>query len=126
MTTSRQVINPPNPTGKGGFQERPQDRNPGHWKPQDSISFQYNKLIRMSPEDLKQFQPETVAQKIALKRIEASFDSLKDTQEITDRIEGKAPQSLDLTTNGKEINNSELSDEELNARIRRYIEARAS
>lgn len=95
-----------NPTGKGGFQERPQDRSDGRWKAEDSISFQYNKLMRMSPEQLIEFKPETVAQDIAKSRIQAARDKkfgLADTKEISDRTEGKAPQSIDVTSGGEKI-----------------------
>lgn len=93
-----QVINP---TGKGGFQERPGDRSNGTWDSTQSISFQYNKIMRLSPSELSTFKPETVAQEIALARLRASRDikfGLADTKEITDRTEGKAAQAIDLTS----------------------------
>ena len=104
--TSRQVRDMNrNPTGKGGFQERPQDRSSGHWNKDESISFQYNKLLRMPPEQFDAYVPETVAQQIAYKRLKAARTSegLPDTKEITDRTEGKAPQSIDMTSNGETI-----------------------
>ena len=103
MATSKQVKTPPNPTGKGGFQERPQDRNSGHWKSEESISFQYNKLMRLSPDEFKDYVPKTIAQKIAYKRLNIAITEagLMDTKEITDRTEGKAAQSIDLTTGGE-------------------------
>ncbi len=103
--TSNQVHKAPNPTGKGGFQERPQDRNPGHWKSEDSISFQYNKLIRLPFAELASYEPETVAQKIALQRIKAAItgEGLNDTKEITDRTEGKALQVTDVTSGGEKL-----------------------
>lgn len=90
-----------NPTGKGGFQERPQDRSDGRWDKESSISYQYQKLMRLSPKDLATFKPETVAQEIALARIKAAKrqdSGLPDTKEISDRTEGKAPQAIDLTS----------------------------
>jgi len=118
MGTTKQVnSNAPNPTGKGGFQERPQDRNNGRWNKDESISYQYNKLLRMSPGQLFSFQPETVAQQIAHQRLmnAMSEDGLNDTKEVTDRTEGKAPQSIDVTTDGDKITDpySALSVEEL-------------
>lgn len=89
-----------NPKGKGGFQERPEDRSDGRWSKEDSISYQYNKLMRLPFKELANFEPETVAQKIALQRVRTAItnDGLHDTKEITDRTEGKAPQAIDLTS----------------------------
>lgn len=123
MTTTKQVRDYiPNPTGKGGFQERPQDRSDGRWNKDESISFQYNRLIRMSPEELESYVPETVAQKIAKQRVlemlednnETRGGALMVTKEVTDRIEGKAPQSIDMTSKGESINQyAALTTEEL-------------
>jgi len=107
MSTKQDNMNR-NPTGKGGFQERPKDRNNGRWNKDDSISYQYNKLLRMSPEEFEEFVPITMAQKIALQRINNATltDGLNDTKEITDRTEGKAQQSIDMTSNGETIGKS--------------------
>jgi hypothetical protein len=110
MTT--QQATPPkdmnrNPEGKGGFADNPQNRNPGGWDKTQSISYQYNRLMRMNPAELEAFVPETVAQEIALVRLQAARDikfGLPDTKEITDRVEGKAPQSIDVTTGGDKLN----------------------
>lgn len=87
-----------NPTGKGGFADNPENRSDGRWSKEGSISYQYNKLMRMSPTELSGFTPETIAEKIALKRIRIAMTSagLYDTKEITDRTEGKAPQFIGI------------------------------
>lgn len=116
MKTRDQVSSAPNPTGKGGFADNPQNRNKGTWDSTQSISFQYNKLMRLSPTELEEFEPQTVAQQIALQRLKmaAKADGLNDTKEITDRTEGKAPQSIDMTTKGESINPiAQLTVEEL-------------
>lgn len=105
MTTTQQV---PNPTGKGGFGDNPQNISPGGWKKENTISYQYNRFLNMTPEQLRAYGdvPEserTVAMDIAYQRVVASRKSLPDVKEITDRTEGKAPQSIDMTTNGKDI-----------------------
>lgn len=94
-----------NPTGKGGFRDNPQNIGTGSWKKEDSIGYQYNKIIRLPFKELKNFQPETVAQKIAYQRVTAAISDqgLQDTKEITDRTEGKAPQSIDVTSDGNEL-----------------------
>lgn len=118
--TSNQDMNR-NPDGKGGFGDNPQNRSNGRWKKEDSISYNYNLFLSMSEEDFALFQPKTKAQKIAYKRIKEAEKStgLRDTQEITDRTEGKAPQSIDHTTNGESINPyTALSTEELRKLIK--------
>lgn len=105
MKTTEQVKTPPNPTGKGGFKDNPQNRSPGGWDKTQSISYQYNFLMRLPYDELKNFKPETVAQKIALQRVKNAITNqgLYDTKEITDRTEGKAPQSMDVTTAGNPL-----------------------
>ena len=103
------TVTPPekrNPTGKGGFADNPQNRSDGRWDKTGSISYQYNKLIRLSAKELDDFEPETVAQQIALARVRSAKDmkyGLPDAKELADRTEGKAPQSIDMTSNGETI-----------------------
>jgi len=107
MRTTKQVNKKvPNPTGKGGFQERPEDRSDGRWKKEESIPYLYNKLGRMSPEELSEYIPNTIFEKIALSRLNSASDlekGLPDAKEITDRTEGKAAQSIDVTSKGNMI-----------------------
>jgi hypothetical protein len=95
-----------NPTGKGGFRDNPQNIYPGGWKKEESIGYQYQRIIRMSPEERKKFTPETTAQEIALKQVKEALNNngLPSAKEITDRTEGKAPQSIDVTTGGEKLN----------------------
>ena len=108
-TETTQEVTPPqqrNPTGKGGFGDNPQNRNPGGWDKTGSISYQYNLLMRLTPEELKEYEPKTVAQEIALARIKAAKNGdkgLNDTKEVTDRTEGRAPQSVDITSGGERL-----------------------
>ncbi len=123
--TSKQVIKKiPNPTGKGGFQERPQDRNPGHWKPENTISYQYNRFMNMSPDELVEWSEtpnseRTVAMDLAYGRVLVAHKSLPDIKEITDRTEGKAPQAIDLTSNGETIGGIDATRAEELLRARR-------
>jgi len=98
MTTKQDKDMNRNPEGKGGFQDRPEDRSNGRWDKADSISYQYNKLLRMSDKEFEDFVPETIAQRVALVRLNNSIkaDGLADTKEVTDRTEGKAPQFIGL------------------------------
>lgn len=93
----------PNPTGKGGFGDNPQNRNPGGWDKTGSISYQYNRLIRMTDAELKEFKNRmdrgecTQAEKIGYQRVKDANKDLQTTKEITDRTEGKAPQAIEFT-----------------------------
>lgn len=98
-TTDQVSVTPPtqrNPTGKGGFGDNPQNRNPGGWDRTQSISYQYNRIGRMSDEELNAFVPENQFQQIALQRVKSAKGKLglNDAKEITDRTEGKAPQFI--------------------------------
>lgn len=83
-----------------GFDKYPENRNPGGWKKEDSISYQYNKLIRLTEKQLLSWledNPEdkrTVAQMIALAAVKKARKQLDYLKEITDRTEGKAPQTV--------------------------------
>lgn len=90
-----------NPTGKGGFKERPQDMNTsGRWKAEDSISFQYHLLMHLSLKEFEEWldkHPEeerTMAQQLAYNAVVAAKVDFKYLVEVTDRTEGKAPQSI--------------------------------
>ena len=88
-----------NPTGKGGFGERPQDRNSGgRPKNQDSITAQYRIMMNYTQAEidelLKKQKELTMAQRIALARVKDALRSndnrgLYNTIEITDRTDGR-------------------------------------
>lgn len=89
-----------NPEGKGGFQDNPDLRSDGRWSKDTSITYWYNKLGRMTDKEREAFKPETDFQRIALKRIAMALGddelALKATKEITDRVEGKPKQDIDM------------------------------
>lgn len=99
------IIGGPPPAG---FNKHPENISPGGWKKENTISYQYNRFLNMTPEQLKEFantsdKERTVAMDIAYSRVLASRKSLMDTKEITDRTEGKAPQSIDVTSGGEAL-----------------------
>lgn len=110
--TTQQETTPPekrNPTGKGGFADNPQNRNPGGWKKDQSISYQYNFLIRLKVDEFREWlqqHPEsdrTMAQELAYQAVLKARKELNYLREITDRIEGKPNQQTDITSGGKPI-----------------------
>jgi hypothetical protein len=101
-STTQQV---PNPTGKGGFGDHPENRNAGGWKPEYVFSYQYRRFMNMTVEELEKYadtpvNERTVVEDLAYNRVVAAKQSLPDVKEITDRTEGKAQQSIDLTSGG--------------------------
>lgn len=111
--TSNQVEPPkkavPNPAGKGGFGDNPQNINrSGHWDSTMSISYQYKRFLKMSPAELEAYSkipPEerTVAMDIAYAQVIRSQKSLNHAKEVTDRTEGKAQQNVDVKSDGQSI-----------------------
>ncbi len=99
-----------NPTGVGGFVDNPQNINTsGSWEPKDSISFQYKRFMKMTVDELKKWiietpeSEQTVAQGLAYSSVLRAKGSRKDLKEVTDRTDGKPPQSIDLSTLGRPI-----------------------
>lgn len=100
MNTSKQVRKVPNPTGKGGFQERPQDRSMGHWDSKNTFSFQMNRFKNMTIQELEDWNKDTpknirtVAEDLAFKRVFNAQAKLDEFREVADRTEGKAQQRI--------------------------------
>lgn len=104
-----------NPKGKGGFGDNPQNRNPGGWKPEMVFSYQYRRFMNMTIDELEKWaktpkSKRTVVEDLAYTRVLTARASLPDVREITDRTEGKAPQSIDLTTGGDKIQPATIVD----------------
>jgi hypothetical protein len=96
-----------NPKGKGGFGDNPQNRADGRWSKDTSISYWYNCLIRLDIKEFESFKIETMAQQLAYNSIVEAKVELGYLKEVTDRTDGKAHQSTDITTNGETINKVE-------------------
>jgi len=89
-----------NPTGKGGFGDHPENRNPGGWKPEYTFSYQYRRFMNMTVEEFKQWKDvtadkdKTMVEELAYVAVLKARSDIRDRQEITDRTEGKAPQTV--------------------------------
>ena len=107
-TATKQAVNGRDENGRfaagntpsSGFHTHPERRNDGKWDKDESISYWYNKLLRMPIEDSDSFKPVTNAQRIAYARIVEACGTgelaLKATKEITDRTEGRPQQGIDM------------------------------
>jgi hypothetical protein len=98
-TTTQQV---PNPTGKGGFGDHPENRNPGGWKPEFTFSYQYRRFMNMTVEEFKAWKDttadkdKTMVEELAYVAVLKARSDIRDRQEIADRTEGKAPQTISV------------------------------
>lgn len=99
-----------------GFDKHPENRNPGGWKKETAITYQYQKFIRMSAEELEEWHKYATSCKgkrdkkncstsawIAYKRVMMAKTEagLADTKELTDRTEGRSTQKLTLDTSSE-------------------------
>lgn len=89
-----------NPTGKGGFADHPEHRNPGGWDPKNTFSYQMNRFKNMTITELEEWNKNTpknertVAMDLAFKRVFNAQTDLNEYREVADRTEGKAPQTI--------------------------------
>lgn len=102
-TTEQDSVTPPelrNPTGKGGFGDHPENRNPGGWKPEFTFSYQYRRFLNMNTDEFEKWiennPNRTVVEDAAYSAVKTAKDDLKNRIEITDRTEGKAPQTISV------------------------------
>lgn len=90
-----------------GFHTNPERRSDGRWRKEDSVTYQYRRMLAMTDDELEAFIPETQAQKIAKVRVMRAVrdddSSLAETKEITDRTEGKARQNIGIETGEKAV-----------------------
>lgn len=98
--------------GKGGVvppknrqfgQPNGNQRSNGHWRPEDTISFQLKKIAKMTLAEFEKFKADpnlTMAQRKAIRMFEINENyertELIAASEILDRTEGKAKQSIEM------------------------------
>lgn len=108
MTTQQDDMNR-NPTGKGGFGDHPENRNPGGWKPEYTFSYQYRRFMNMTVKEFKQWKDKTsdkektMVEELAYVAVLKARTEFKERQEITNRTEGMPKQSIDATSNGQTL-----------------------
>lgn len=92
-----------NPTGKGGFQDRPQDR--GSWTKDTSPTRWIREFSKLTAEEFNERIKDpnlTMVQKIAIKHILNASKDPKVAADYIDRLDGKARQSTDVSVTGYE------------------------
>lgn len=95
MKTTDQV---PNPTGKGGFGDNPQNRNPGGWVKTDTPRFKLERMMKLSEPELKAVADDKTAPYFERKLAGAIHKAdWKVIREMTDQVYGQPKQTIDTT-----------------------------
>lgn len=92
-----------NPTGKGGFQERPEDR--GSWTKDTSPTRWIREFSKLTLSEVTEKAKDpnlTMVQRIAIKHVLNAYKDPRVTTDYIDRLDGKARQSTDVTVTGYE------------------------
>ena len=97
-------VNVPNPTGKGGFQERPQDRGRGFWKKESTPRYKLEKMMNLSMKELEVIVRDEDAPLFERKLAKAIVeDDWKTYREMMHEVYGTPKQSVDVTSGGDKI-----------------------
>ena len=98
MATTEQVEkNVPNPTGKGGFGDNPQNRNPGGWVKSDTPRFKLEQMMKLGGVQLQEIIDDPASpmfeQKLAQAIINGEWREIK---EMIQEVYGKPKESVDV------------------------------
>ena len=128
-TTTNQVkgtVDVSNPLGKGGFADHPENRSDGRWKKENSFSYWMNYFKSLTVEEFKNYQTtkpdstRTVSESLAYVRVLKSRDDLKEFQEVANRTEGKAVESIKMAHEGSIDTNTTIEKEDI-AEMKREV-----
>ena len=105
--TTREVETIPNPSGKGGFADHPENRSPGGWKKETKQTYWLNYFFNMPVSEFLEWPKITkkedrmVAAELAYVRVCAARKDLKNYEAVINRTEGMPRQSVDMNATGK-------------------------
>lgn len=97
--TTGQVKRVPNPTGKGGFGDHPENRSPGGWDRNNSFSYWLNYFKSLTVKDFKKYKKEheeemTMSALGAYERIDKMIEDVGQFVLVANRTEGYPKESL--------------------------------
>ena len=106
MATTDQVDKKvPNPTGKGGFGDNPQNRNPGGWVKSDTPRYKLEQMMKLPEPDLRKIAEDKAAPLFERKLATAiAKGQWREIKEMIQEVYGKPKESVDVTTQGESIN----------------------
>jgi|ERR1044071_5862218 hypothetical protein len=103
-----------------------QSGNPGgNYKHTPKFNHTFERLLALAPEERKKYNPQNGVEELALAQINRAIAAEKDrdritaTEKIIDRVEGKAPQTINQNTSNLDVK-IELSAAELLQLARRF------
>ena len=90
--TTNQVRTPPNPTGKGGFGDHPENISPGGWSKENSYSYWQNYFKNLTSREFQVFPTNnpnmTMAAVGAYARVAKSITDRQEFEGVANRTEG--------------------------------------
>ena len=98
MNTTDQVKKSPNPTGKGGFGDNPQNRNPGGWVKSDTPRFKLEQMMKLGGADLQDIVDDPQSPVFEKKLAQAILDGQwREIKEMIQEVYGKPKESVELS-----------------------------
>jgi hypothetical protein len=90
----------PNPTGKGGFAEHPENRSPGGWDKNNTFSYWMNYFKSITVPEFEKYEKEnhdtmTMSCLAAYARVGKMVKDLTEFQVVANRTEGMPKQSIE-------------------------------
>lgn len=93
-----------NPTGKGGFKDRPQDRGRGFWKREETARYKLELIIKMSDTEIQDLIEDPSTPVFDKRMAEAVQDGKwRELDGMINQIYGRPKESIDVTSNGETI-----------------------
>lgn len=85
-----------NPTGKGGFGDNPQNRNPGGWKKEDTPRYKLEQMMKLQELDLQEIAEDVEAPLFERKLAEAiRKGKWREIEAMINQVYGQPKQTID-------------------------------
>lgn len=113
--TTDQVRKAPNPSGKGGFADNPQNRNPGGWKKEDTPRYKLEQMMKMTAAELRKIESDSTTP-LFEKKLSTAIQAgeWREIREMIQEVYGKPQESVSLSNPDGTLNPyNALSTEEL-------------
>lgn len=98
MATTDQDKHIPNPSGKGGFGDNPQNRNPGGWKKDETARYKLEQILKFTDEEHTAFQSQpdtpTFEKRLSIAVQEGRW---KELDGMINQVYGKPKESVELS-----------------------------